>query len=49
MVEIARAQQAETGLATMRLEGPNLSTNFRKKAVFSSTDEGRKILVREEY
>jgi len=35
------------GLATVKEAGPNASTNFRKKAIFSLTDEGKKILVRE--
>ncbi|MGP8431908.1 hypothetical protein ACT2FY_00495 [Paraburkholderia fungorum] len=37
------------GLATVKEEGPNASTNFRKKAIFSLTDEGKKILVREPF
>jgi hypothetical protein len=36
------------GLATERQDGPNPSTNFRKKALFSLTAEGRKLLVRDE-
>jgi hypothetical protein len=38
----------KAGLATVKEEGPNSSTNFRKKAIFSLTDEGKKILVREQ-
>lgn len=38
----------KAGLATVKEEGPSASTNFRKKAIFSLTDEGKKILVREE-
>lgn len=37
------------GLATVKEAGPNASTNFRKKAIFSLTDEGKKILVREPF
>jgi len=37
------------GLATVKEEGPNASTNFRKKAIFSLTDEGKKILLPEQY
>jgi hypothetical protein len=36
------------GLANVKEEGPNASTNFRKKAIFSLTDEGKKIFVREQ-
>jgi len=37
------------GMATVREEGPNASTNFRKKAIFSLTDEGKKLLLPEQY
>ncbi|MDR6208143.1 hypothetical protein [Paraburkholderia graminis] len=39
----------DAGLATVKEAGPNASTNFRKKAIFSLTDEGKKILVREPF
>ncbi|MFL9889238.1 hypothetical protein PQR66_39915 [Paraburkholderia agricolaris] len=37
------------GLATVKEAGPNASTNFRKTAIFSLTDKGKKILVREPF
>ncbi|MFP3588578.1 hypothetical protein SCB29_33840 [Paraburkholderia sp. SIMBA_055] len=39
----------KAGLATVKEEGPNASTNFRKKAIFSLTDEGKRILIREQF
>lgn len=35
----------QAGIATMKEEGPNYSTNFRKKAIFTLTEEGKKQLV----
>lgn len=35
----------EAGIATMKEEGPNYSTNFRRKAFFALTEEGKKELV----
>jgi hypothetical protein len=39
----------DAGLATERQEGPSAATNFRKKSVFSLTDEGRATLINDEY
>ncbi|MBB5510625.1 hypothetical protein [Paraburkholderia atlantica] len=35
----------QAGLATVKEEGPNSSTSFRKQAIFTLTDEGKKLLV----
>jgi len=35
----------QAGIATTKEEGPDYSTNFRKKAIFALTDEGKKQLV----
>ena len=37
------------GLATMKEEGPSAATSFRKRTVFSLSDEGKKALIRERY
>lgn len=39
----------KAGLVSVKEQGPNASTNFRKKVIFSLTDDGRKALVRDSY